>query len=624
MKISLANADSTTIVVPDNYPTIGDAIQNASPGDIILVKTGTYQENPEITKPLIVRGEDAATTVIIGSGGASNSSVFLVSADNVQISGFTIMSQNYSKSAQYASGILVGGDNCTITGNIITNVNKGIYVGGWGDLCGAKCFTTITENNITGSFGDGIRMFGGYGNNISKNIVVGSNTSAISVAGYSNYITGNTLINNRRGLGLGSANSVIHANSITGSLDWAIYFQVSNDIISANAIENNRIGVYLSPTFAPGSNQFFHNNFINNTVQVKTGSEFNVQVWDNRAPGGGNYWSNYTGTDADNDGTGDTAFELDANNIDNYPLTAAFNVSKAGNPPPAPTSGAVQADHTAALWHFDTVESNGVTPDATGNNPVVIGDAKGNITCPPEPVYVQGKYGQALLFDIPQYIYGTASASLDITEEITLDAWINLTYLQNCTYNNIIVYGARTLDKYQSRVWGFAVSGQDPENATSGPPGALQGYVYTDSGYNEIVTTESVIPVNIWTHVTFTRSQTTGMHLYVNGEEKSVKAVYGVQNPSGNIKKGTELNIGHDIIGVIDELRVSNIAIEPQTETPASTQQPTATPSAAPAETTNSVLWLQWWFWTLLAGGFVVLGSAFFLFRKSIFKSLPK
>ena len=38
-------AEPKTIVVPDDYPTIGWAIGNASEGDTIFVKKGTYYEN---------------------------------------------------------------------------------------------------------------------------------------------------------------------------------------------------------------------------------------------------------------------------------------------------------------------------------------------------------------------------------------------------------------------------------------------------------------------------------------------------------------------------------------------------------------------------------------------------
>ena len=44
----------------------------------------------------------------------------------------------------------------------------------------------------------------------------------------------------------------------------------------------------------------------------------------------GNYWSEYNGTDSNQDGIGDTPYTINANNIDHYPLMGtfqSFNVS---------------------------------------------------------------------------------------------------------------------------------------------------------------------------------------------------------------------------------------------------------------------------------------------------------
>jgi hypothetical protein len=59
---------------------------------------------------------------------------------------------------------------------------------------------------------------------------------------------------------------------------------------------------------------------------------FNISaraIWDNGYRSGGNYWSDYNGTDSykgqyqnetGSDGIGDTPYVIDANNTDNYPL----------------------------------------------------------------------------------------------------------------------------------------------------------------------------------------------------------------------------------------------------------------------------------------------------------------
>jgi len=57
--MALADADnaetdvkfSSTIIVPDDYPTIQQAVDNARDGDTIFARNGTYPENPRIASP---------------------------------------------------------------------------------------------------------------------------------------------------------------------------------------------------------------------------------------------------------------------------------------------------------------------------------------------------------------------------------------------------------------------------------------------------------------------------------------------------------------------------------------------------------------------------------------------
>jgi hypothetical protein len=76
------------------------------------------------------------------------------------------------------------------------------------------------------------------------------------------------------------------------------------------------------------TNTIHHNNFVKNTVQIYVKSSYG-NIWDNGYPSGGNYWSDYNGSDCRNgadqnlagcDGIGDSPNVIDSNNRDNHPL----------------------------------------------------------------------------------------------------------------------------------------------------------------------------------------------------------------------------------------------------------------------------------------------------------------
>ena len=100
---------------------------------------------------------------------------------------------------------------------------------------------------------------------------------------------------------------------------------LENATIRNNLMQNCSYGIYLQNS---ANNLIYHNNFINNTIQAYVTPNYN-NTWDNDYPSGGNYWSNYNGTDSfsgpdqdipGSDGIGDTEYEINENNTDRYPL----------------------------------------------------------------------------------------------------------------------------------------------------------------------------------------------------------------------------------------------------------------------------------------------------------------
>jgi len=87
LSFNIHQVKAGTITVPDDYPTIQEAISNANIGDTIFVRNGTYYENVVVNKPLNLKGESRENTTIDWEGAEHTVEVI---ADNVSISNFRV------------------------------------------------------------------------------------------------------------------------------------------------------------------------------------------------------------------------------------------------------------------------------------------------------------------------------------------------------------------------------------------------------------------------------------------------------------------------------------------------------------------------------------------------------
>ena len=83
----ISTASATTITVPDDYASIQDAIDAASPGDTVFVKAGNYNEALLIDKPLTLKGAGKNVVTLNGN--------FEVRSGDVQIEGFQFNTEIY-------------------------------------------------------------------------------------------------------------------------------------------------------------------------------------------------------------------------------------------------------------------------------------------------------------------------------------------------------------------------------------------------------------------------------------------------------------------------------------------------------------------------------------------------
>jgi parallel beta-helix repeat protein len=178
-------------------------------------------------------------------------------------------------------------------------------------------------------------------NNRLSNNLIGINFDAAS----NNMISGNHITGNENGINLRwkSTNNTIQGNHITANAAIGIYIAESytNSIIGNN-IANNDVGVFTEYCGKP--NIFHHNNFVNNTepwddigfTPWPIPLPISTSIWDDGEEG--NFWSGYSGEDADGDGIGDTPYVIGTNNTDCFPLMSLVDVPELpdGNRDPEP------------------------------------------------------------------------------------------------------------------------------------------------------------------------------------------------------------------------------------------------------------------------------------------------
>jgi hypothetical protein len=92
-----------TIHVPEDFPTIQEAVNSASPGDLVLVGAGIYKEAVDVETPgLTIRGLDRNATILDGEFTRDNG-VRILGADNVTVQNMT--ARNYTGNGFYWTGV---------------------------------------------------------------------------------------------------------------------------------------------------------------------------------------------------------------------------------------------------------------------------------------------------------------------------------------------------------------------------------------------------------------------------------------------------------------------------------------------------------------------------------------
>ncbi len=114
------NLVHSTIYVPDDYPTIQQAVNASSPGYTIIVRDGVYTENVVVNvEHLTIKSENGYANCIVKAA-SKEKPVFYIKSDYVNVTGFSITGGS--------DGVDITSKNCTIAKNNISRVE--IYVSG--------------------------------------------------------------------------------------------------------------------------------------------------------------------------------------------------------------------------------------------------------------------------------------------------------------------------------------------------------------------------------------------------------------------------------------------------------------------------------------------------------------
>jgi parallel beta-helix repeat protein len=204
-----------------------------------------------------------------------------------------------------------------------------------GIYLGKSSNNTVVGNNVIGTGGflsTGIYLFYfSYNNTMTGNNITGNDYGIWLIsAADNNRIIGNDIASNTCGISLdGSSDNSVVWNSITENSMTGIEIVGSGtNKITRNNITHNHFGI---GSWSSSGNTIYHNNLESNTCEAF--SKDSMDVWDNGYPSGGNYWSDYSGSDicsglyqneTGSDSVGDTPYITGENISDRYPLMKPY------------------------------------------------------------------------------------------------------------------------------------------------------------------------------------------------------------------------------------------------------------------------------------------------------------
>jgi parallel beta-helix repeat protein len=281
------------LVVPDEFGSIQQAVDTASVGDVVYVRSGLYQENVFINKSIALKGENKETTII--SSVDKNYPTVLVRGSNVEVTGFTLKHHVTSPSSsqfQLPALHLLHVSHCHVLGNILCNGGYGVWLYGsndniilentmsknnYGIMLELSCNNKVVRNFVSNGF-MGIWLLSSSGNFLNDNRMVDNKYNFHVSGAYFNDVDLSNKVNNKAVLYLVNCEDVNVNPSSFPDLGFVALINCTNIRVENLTLTNNYCGLIV---FNTSCSMIYNNNLIGAATGIYVAYSFDVTVFEN-------------------------------------------------------------------------------------------------------------------------------------------------------------------------------------------------------------------------------------------------------------------------------------------------------------------------------------------------------
>ncbi|WNF36735.1 NosD domain-containing protein [Bacillaceae bacterium IKA-2] len=323
-------------------------IDQASPGDEVVLPEGVYEEELVITKPLKIIGDGVTLK-------NSQSEVAIhIKSDQVYLTGLTVIHENDGPNS---TAILIEGNDNIIKHLIIRSIGIGVILNeahrNYLEQLQIERDkpVNLADTSMGSRQGNGIDLFGSHDNVLHNNTMINLLDGVYLESSRGNIVEFNNVTNSRYGFHLMfTENTTLSNNSasqnITGAMvmgtsgttitfnnlskqhyhvhsQGLLLYDVHDATIQGNIVSENLIGIYIERSSnnivfenkvlanfvglqlnKVENHDIYHNDFYTNVVQARVTDSPTNRVSEN-------YWDTHAGLDFTGDGKSELAFSAD-------------------------------------------------------------------------------------------------------------------------------------------------------------------------------------------------------------------------------------------------------------------------------------------------------------------------